>query len=137
MILTTFDDSDLVFEAISAGACSYLLKDAPIPEIADAVRAAAKGQSRMPASIAQKVLDEFRRLRPSRAGSPLENADVLNERERQVLALIAAGKSNLEIATALSLAEGTVKNYVSRVLEKLHAKNRTELAIKASGLRRD
>jgi DNA-binding NarL/FixJ family response regulator len=137
IILTTFDTDDLVFEAIGAGACSYLLKETPIPEIADAVRAAARGESRMSSSIARKVLGEFRRLRPARATGAAEAIETLNDREQQVLDLIAHGKSNSEIADAMSLAEGTVKNYVSRILDKLHAKNRTELAMKAAGHRRD
>lgn len=136
VILTTFDSDDHVFEAINAGAYSYLLKDAAIVDIADAVRAVARGESRMSPSIACKVLDEFRRLRPGKLNETSQGFETLNERERQVLDLIVDGKSNLEIAGAMSLAEGTVKNYVSRILDKLHAKNRIELALKATGFRR-
>jgi DNA-binding NarL/FixJ family response regulator len=134
IVLTTFDTDELVFEAISAGASAYLLKDSTEAEILETVRAVHQGQSRISSGIARKILDEFRRQRPSEVQAPDEAAaadDPLTQREEKVLALIVKGKSNREIADCVFLAEGTVKNYVSRIMEKLHVGSRTELAIKA------
>jgi DNA-binding NarL/FixJ family response regulator len=134
IVLTTFDTDDLVFEAISAGAHAYLLKDSSEAEILDTIRAVHSGQSRLSPKIAAKVMDEFRRQRPSDVEVPDENGPIdeeLTDREEKVLALVAKGKSNREIADTVFLAEGTVKNYVSKILEKLHVESRTELAVKA------
>lgn len=134
IVLTTFDTDELVFEAISGGASAYLLKDSTEVEILETVRAVHQGQSRISSGIARKILDEFRRQRPSGVETPDEAAlpnEALTEREEKVLALVAKGKSNREIADGVFLAEGTVKNYVSRIMEKLHVDSRTELAIKA------
>ena len=132
VMLTTFDSDDLVFQAILAGAIGYLLKDAEESEILATVRDAAKGQTRMSPLIARRVLDDFRRLKRARPSASPDIADEpLTERESVVLDLIGAGKSNRDIGIALGLAEGTVKNHVSNILSKLHARSRTELAIKA------
>jgi DNA-binding NarL/FixJ family response regulator len=133
VVLTTFDTDEKVFAAISAGASGYLLKDAAIDEIAEAIHAVMRNEPRLSPEIARKIMGEFRRLRPhpdtvSSASAP---HDALTERENVILDLIARGRSNAEIATTLGLAEGTVKNYVSRILEKVHVKNRTELATRA------
>ena len=140
IILTTYDTDDLIFDAICAGAQAYLLKDAEEEEILDTIRVVSRGQSRLAPNVARKLLDEFRRVRrPSR---PMEAADessaeALTDRENDILQLIVAGKGNKEIASQLKLAEGTVKNYVSRILEKLNARSRTELAVKALNRRLD
>jgi len=132
IILTTFDSDDLIFEAICAGAQAYLLKDAKEEEILDTIRAVSRGQSRLAPNVARKLLDEFRRVRRAvSADAPGEAEEALTERENDILQLIVAGKVNKEIAAKLKLAEGTVKNYVSRILEKLNARSRTELAVKA------
>lgn len=132
IILTTFDSDDLIFEAICAGAQAYLLKDAEEDEILDTIRAVSRGQSRLAPNVARKLLDEFRRVRRAvPAEAPGEAEEALTERENDILQLIVAGKVNKEIAAKLKLAEGTVKNYVSRILEKLNARSRTELAVKA------
>lgn len=129
VVLTTFDADDKVFAAISAGASGYLLKDAAIEEIVEAVRAVMRNEPRLSPEIARKILGEFRRLLPQADTSAAAvSHDALTERENAILDLIARGRSNSEIAAALGLAEGTVKNYVSRILEKVHVKNRTELA---------
>jgi DNA-binding NarL/FixJ family response regulator len=131
--LSTFDTDDLVFEAISAGAQAYLLKDTSENDILDTIRAVKRGESRLSPHIARKVFDEFRRARPQ-APTRLEGDPVdepLTEREEAILALVAKGRSNREIADTVCLAEGTVKNYVSRIMEKLHVQTRTELAVKA------
>ena len=139
LVLTTFDADELVFDAIRAGAQAYLLKDAPEAEVLDTIRAVHRGESRLSPNIARKVMEQFRLL-PARAGAagpaPTKDdepasLDALTAREERILALIAEGKSNKEIARTVFLAEGTVKNYVSRIMEKLHARTRTELAVKA------
>lgn len=130
IMLTTFDADELVFEAVSAGAQGYLLKDAEEAEILSAIRAVARGEPRLSPSIAAKILGEFRRVRtPSK--SALEDEEPLTDREKDVLNLVAAGKGNREIAREMGLAEGTVKNHVSTILAKLHLRSRTELAIRA------
>lgn len=140
IVLTTFDTDELVFEAISAGAHAYLLKDSSEAEILETIRAVHAGQSRLSPGIAKKVFDEFRRQRPSGLAEADDDGggvnDALTAREEKVLALVAKGKSNREISDAVFLAEGTVKNYVSKIMEKLHVSSRTELAIKALKRRR-
>ena len=137
LVLTTLDDDETVFEAVRAGAHAYLLKDAAENELLETIRALKRGESRLTPQIARKVMDQFRRLaqtgqsessRAEPASAPLA-AEALNEKEAKVLELIAEGMSNRQIGAALFLAEGTVKNYVSRIMEKLHANTRTELAL--------
>jgi len=132
VVLTTFETDELVFEAISAGAHAYLLKDANEAEILETIHAVYDGQSRLSQKIAGKVMGELRRQRPYNLDeddtTPSED---LTQREEKVLALVAEGKSNRYIAGAVFLAEGTVKNYVSRIMEKLNVTSRTELAVKA------
>jgi DNA-binding NarL/FixJ family response regulator len=134
VVLTTFDTDELVFEAIRAGAQAYLLKDAPESEVLETIRAVHRGESRLSPNIARKVMEQFRLLPagapPARDGGAA-SLDALTAREERILALIAEGKGNREIARTVFLAEGTVKNYVSRIMEKLHARTRTELAVKA------
>ena len=152
LVLTTLDAEETVFEAVRAGAHAYLLKDASEEEVLETVRAVHRGESRLTPQIARKVMDQFRRLAaplgaPSlglSAGAPQEPQKVpgtaqarsaacateaLSDKEERILSLIAEGKSNKQIAAAVFLAEGTVKNYVSRIMEKLHANTRTELAV--------
>jgi DNA-binding NarL/FixJ family response regulator len=137
LVLTTLDDDETVFEAVRAGAHAYLLKDAAENELLETIRALKHGESRLTPQIARKVMDQFRRLaqsghsesvRAELAASP-PTAEALNEKEEKVLELIAEGMSNRQIGGALFLAEGTVKNYVSRIMDKLHANTRTELAV--------
>ncbi|HSS19701.1 MAG TPA: response regulator transcription factor [Pyrinomonadaceae bacterium] len=136
IVLTTFDDDEMVFDGLRAGAVGYLLKDAPSEKIAEAIRVAARGETFLQPSIAAKVVAEFARLtrktvRPSESG-----IDPLSERELEILRLIAHGASNREIAGKLFLAEGTVKNHVTSILGKLDVRDRTQAAVKAkdSGL---
>ena len=157
IILTTFDYEDYVFEAIKAGAVSYLLKDTPAADLAETIRRVHAGESFIAPKVATKLLMEFARrgtLRPaeaaetpdaaapdgtatagtaerdrSGAGRPVAGAESdLSQREIEVLRLLAQGESNREIGDRLALAEGTVKNYVSNILMKLHAANRTQAA---------
>lgn len=133
--LSTFDTDDLVFEAISAGAQAYLLKDSSQDEILETIRAVKHGQSRLAPSIARRFFEEFRRTRSPFAATrgAEEPAEPLTDREEEILALIAKGRGNREIAETVSLAEGTVKNYVSRMMEKFRVQTRTELALAALG----
>lgn len=134
IVLTTFDDDDEVFDALRAGAAGYLLKDVSSEKLAEAIRVAASGESFLQPSIASKVLAELNR-RPARPTSG-ERALVepLTERELEILRHLARGASNREIAQRVYLAEGTVKNYVSSILGKLGAPDRTAAALKARDL---
>jgi DNA-binding NarL/FixJ family response regulator len=131
IVLTTFDQDEMVYEAILAGADAYLLKEAREAEIVEAIRAAARGEPRLSPSVAAKILGEFRRVKGAERTGPVLAEDLLTERERDVLAGVASGKANRDIARELSLAEGTVKNHVSTILSKLHLRSRTELAVRA------
>jgi DNA-binding NarL/FixJ family response regulator len=182
VVLSTYDDDELVFEAIRAGAQAYLLKDASEAEVLDTIRAVHRGESRLSPCIARKVLEQFRSFaaqgasRPLPGGSPGGAVNVaaaaarlgstaspagpaaqpawaslyasapggasrglaeeaLTDKETRVLDLIAQGLSNKQIAAAVFLAEGTVKNYVSRIMDKLHAGSRIELAVRAAARR--
>jgi len=142
LVLTTLEADQTVFDAVRAGALGYLLKDATEREVVDTVRAVHRGESRMTPQIARKVLDQFRRLaelapRPEYAEPQADDLLAeLSEKETKVLQLIAEGKTNKQIAGMLFLAEGTVKNYVSRIMERLQAGSRTELAVMALRQRR-
>jgi DNA-binding NarL/FixJ family response regulator len=153
LVLTTLDDDETVFEAVRAGAHAYLLKDAAEDELLETIRALRRGESRLTPQIARKVMDQFSRLARSAAGplaAPAGHsaeyasaphaaafvAEALNDKEQKILELIAEGMSNRQIAQTLFLAEGTIKNYVSRIMEKLHANTRTELAILSRRQRR-
>jgi len=135
IILTTFDDDDNVFEGLRAGAVGYLLKDAPSEKLAEAIRLAARGESFLQPSVAAKVVAEFARLSgDTRAHTP-PLIEPLSEREHEILALIANGASNREIAKRLFLAEGTVKNHITNILGKLGVRDRTQAALKAREMR--
>ncbi|MCM5681928.1 response regulator transcription factor [Schlegelella sp. S2-27] len=143
VVLTTMETEQTVFDAVRAGALAYLLKDATEAEVLETVRAAHRGESHLTPQIARKVLEQFRRL-ADMAPEPEYRADddqvdllaSLNDKETSVLQLIAEGKSNKQIAAMLFLAEGTVKNYVSRIMDRLQANSRTELAVMALRQRR-
>jgi DNA-binding NarL/FixJ family response regulator len=128
LVLTTFDDDDLVLRALRAGARGYLLKDVTLEQLTGAVRTLADGGTLVQPSITDQLLRAVR----SGAAEPEEDDRVpvqdLTERELEVLRLVAAGYSNREIAHGMFLAEGTVKNHVSSILDKLHAANRTQAA---------
>jgi DNA-binding NarL/FixJ family response regulator len=144
LVLTTLNDDETVFEAVRAGAHGYLLKDVTEQELLDTIRALRRGESRLTPQIARKVMDQFRRLAESSEYVPDANAaqkrdtstETLNDKEEKILRLITEGMSNRQIANTLFLAEGTVKNYVSRIMEKLHANTRTALAVISAKQRR-
>jgi DNA-binding NarL/FixJ family response regulator len=128
LVLTTLDDDETVFEAVRAGAQAYLLKDASEEELLETIRALRRGESRLTPQIARKVMDQFRHLARAR-----NSTEELTDKEERVLRQITDGSSNRQIAQAMALAEGTVKNYVSRIMSKLHANTRTELAVRMHG----
>ena len=135
IILTTFDDDEYVFEGLRAGAVGYLLKDVPSEQLAEAIRAAARGEAFIQPSVARKVVAEFARLTERehrRREQPL--AEPLSARELEVLALVAEGLSNREIGERLFITPGTVKNHVSNVLAKLGVRDRTQAILRAQEL---
>jgi DNA-binding NarL/FixJ family response regulator len=136
IVLTTFDEDELVFDGVRAGAVGYLLKDAPSEKLAEAIRVAARGETFLQPSVAAKVVAEFARLSRKTVATANPVIESLSEREIEILRLIAKGASNREIASTLFLAEGTVKNHVTNILGKLEARDRTQAALKArdSGL---
>jgi DNA-binding NarL/FixJ family response regulator len=134
LALTTFDDDEDVFAALRAGAVGYLLKDVSGDRLVEALLAAARGESVLQPSVAARVVARFAQL-PDEAPPRAQPLVVpLSERELGVLRLLAEGGSNREIAGALFLAEGTVKNHVTNVLAKLGARDRTQAALRARAL---
>jgi len=134
IILTTFDDDAYVFDGLRAGALGYLLKDVSGHELADAIRKVAGGGALIEPSVARKVLAEFARLAEPARPANEQLPEPLSERELEILRLLAAGANNRQIASQLFLAEGTVKNYVSTILDKLGVEERTQAALRAREL---
>lgn len=133
--LTTFDDDEYVFEGLRAGAVGYLLKDAPSEKLCEAIRAAARGESFLQPSVAAKVVAEFARLSEQSKRPAATLAEPLSVRELEILCRVSKGDSNREIAAALFITEGTVKNHVTNILSKLDVRDRTQAALKARELR--
>jgi DNA-binding NarL/FixJ family response regulator len=135
LILTTFDLDDYVYEALRAGASGFLLKDASARELADAVRLVAAGDALLAPGVTRRLIAEFARMGAPR-GPSRKQLDGLTERESEVLALVARGMSNGEIAGHLVVAEQTIKTHVSRILMKLGLRDRTQAVVTAyeSGL---
>ena len=134
LALTTFDDDEDVFAALRAGAAGYLLKDVSSDRLVEAVLSAARGESVLQPSVAAKVVARFAQLDDAPRSRPQPLVVPLSDRELDVLRLLADGRSNREIAAALFLAEGTVKNHVTNVLGKLGARDRTQAALRARAL---
>jgi DNA-binding NarL/FixJ family response regulator len=134
IMLTTFDDDDLVFDGLRAGATGYLLKDVSSEKLFEAIRAAAKGEYFLLPSITAKVIAEFSRLPRAVNHRQSELAESLSPRELEILRLVATGVSNKEIADRLVISEGTVKNHLSSILSKLSVKDRLQAVIKAREL---
>jgi len=130
LVLTTYADDQWVLDAIRAGASGYQLKDTRREQLIDAIKGTVEGRSFLDPAIAGKVMQQAAVTQPS---SPAEQTVVepLTEREADVLALLADGRSNLEIARRLHLAPGTVRNYVSAILQKLGVSDRTQAAVEA------
>jgi DNA-binding NarL/FixJ family response regulator len=134
IILTTFDDETYIFDGLRAGALGYLLKDVSGQELADAIRQVAQGGALIQPSVARKVLAEFSRLPPSQPSSSMTLLEPLTSREKEILSWITKGLTNKEIALRLNLTEGTVKNYISVIYQKLNVQDRTQAALKAREL---
>ena len=135
IVLTTFDDDDTIFDGLRAGAVGYLLKDVPSAKLVEAIRAAARGESFLQPSVAAKVVAEFSRMSGLKTTDPQQElVEPLSEREMEILGVLATGASNREIANALFITEGTVKNHVTNILGKLGVRDRTQAALKAKEL---
>ncbi len=132
LILTTFDDDAAVLEGMRAGAKGYLLKDVSLQHLTEAIRALAEGRTMITPALTERVLRGLRGLGNDPGG--FESPEGLTERETEILRMMAGGYSNKEIATALDVAEGTVKNHVSSVLSKLGVRDRTRAVLKAIDL---
>ena len=134
IILTTFDDDVYVFEGLRAGAQGYLLKAISGEELAHAIRTVAAGGALIDPAVTRKVVAEFARLAPPARAADAGLAEPLAEREVEILRLVAQGLSNREIAQRLFLAEGTVKNYVTAILQKIGVRDRTQAALRGREL---
>jgi DNA-binding NarL/FixJ family response regulator len=134
LALTTFDDDEDVFAALRAGAVGYLLKDVSGDRLVEALLAAARGESVLQPSVAARVVARFAELPDDAPPRPQPLVVPLSDRELEVLRLLADGGSNREIAAAMFLAEGTVKNHVTNVLAKLGARDRTQAALRGRSL---
>jgi DNA-binding NarL/FixJ family response regulator len=125
LVLTTYDADEWVFDAIRSGAAGYVLKDTPAEDLVAAIRAVAAGKTPVDPKVAGRLFAQITRTAPVDA-APLAE---LSPRERDVLALLARGLSNADIAGRIHLSEGTVRNYVSTILGKLGVTDRTQAAI--------
>jgi DNA-binding NarL/FixJ family response regulator len=135
IMLTTFDLDEYVYDALGAGASGFLLKDVTAETLFDAVRVVAAGDALLAPGVTRRLVSEFARLRPTLPARPDAIAE-LTPRETEVLRLVAEGLSNGEIAKRLVVSDETVKTHVSRVLTKLHLRDRTQAVVVAyeSGL---
>jgi DNA-binding NarL/FixJ family response regulator len=135
VVLTTFDVDDYVLDAIRAGASGFLTKDAPPDDLVAAVRVVARGDALLAPSVTRRLIERLAAAPEPAAASPSALAE-LTQREREVLVEVARGRSNQEIASALVIAEQTVKTHVSRVLGKLGLRDRAQAVVAAyeSGL---
>jgi DNA-binding NarL/FixJ family response regulator len=129
IILTTFDDDQLVLAGLKAGARGYLLKDVSLEQLVEAVKTVAAGGSLVAPMVTQRLLAGVGRMHNQ--FTSLDRPDPLTERETEILRLMAGGYSNKEIANSLGVAEGTVKNHVSNILSKLGVRDRTRAVLKA------
>jgi DNA-binding NarL/FixJ family response regulator len=129
IILTTFDDDELLLAGIQAGARGYLLKDVSLADLVNAIKTVAEGGSIVKPAVTQRLLKGLEKLHNE--FSSLDRPDPLTERETEILRLMAGGYSNKEIANSLGVAEGTVKNHVSNILSKMGVRDRTRAVLKA------
>ncbi len=136
LVLTTFDLDEYVFEALRAGASGFLLKDTRPADLLEAVRIVAGGEALLSPQVTRRVIAEFATRPGSSAPGATEALAALTEREQEVLAQVGRGLSNTEIAEALFVSPATAKTHVSRVMTKLHARDRAQLVVIAyeSGL---
>jgi DNA-binding NarL/FixJ family response regulator len=128
LILTTFDHDEYVYEALRSGASGFLLKSAPPRELAGAIRTVAAGEALLAPEITRRMIEEYVR-RPRPGAGPPPGLQTLTPRELEVLGLIAQGRSNAEIGGVLFLGEPTVKTHVTRILSKLHLRDRVQAVV--------
>lgn len=142
VILTTFDDIELIREGLQAGALGYLLKDVTSEQLASTIRAAAHGEALLQPEIASKIFHTLLSAPPAKTPAPVDGTsnnlagsmayvESLTEREREILTLVARGASNRQISETLFITEGTVKNHMSNILSKLGLRDRTQAALYA------
>ena len=139
VVLTTFDDDESVFAALRAGASGFLVKDVEPPDLLQAVRVVARGDALLSPSVTRAVIAQFTSRSPGRTAAPATAPSrpappglaALTDREREVVCLVAAGLSNEEIATKLTVSPLTVKTHVSRAMTKLYARDRAQLVVLA------
>lgn len=130
LVLTTFDVDEYVFQALRAGAAGFLLKDAPRGQLVSAIRQAAVGDALLAPAITRRLIERFVRPAPGSSGLR-ERIAALSDREREVLAQLAQGKSNAEIARTLFIGDATVKTHIARMLAKLGARDRIQAIVMA------
>ena len=128
LVLTTYDADELVFAALRAGAAGFLLKSASPEEFAEAVRTVAAGEGIVATAVTRRLVEEFARTAPASVPAAPE-LGLLTDREREVLVLMAQGRSNAEIAELMRIASATVKTHVVHVLEKLNLRDRVQATI--------
>lgn len=131
LMLTTFSDSELIFEALEQGASGYLLKDMETDAIAQAILTVHSGGVVLPQDITAQIIEELKKTKVAVECNPPEQLKQLTEREVDVLRAIGLGLNNKEIAEKLFITEGTVKNHVSNLISKLELRDRTQAAIYA------
>ncbi|AFY78376.1 response regulator containing a CheY-like receiver domain and an HTH DNA-binding domain [Pleurocapsa sp. PCC 7327] len=132
LVLTTFNDTQYVSEALRFGAKGYLLKDTPAEELAKAIRSIHQGYTQFGPGILERAIAQVSAIESEKPKDPPPELLELTAREREVLRLIAAGASNREIAQALFLSEGTVRNHISHILARLNVRDRTQAALVAN-----
>jgi DNA-binding NarL/FixJ family response regulator len=125
LVLSTFDEDEYIHRALRAGALGYILKNTPSNQIVDAIRALHRGLSQLGPTIAPKVFAQLNPTLPTQS----TKQNLLSRRELEVLALLGQGRTNQEIAQALFLSEGTVRNHISRILSQLGLHDRTQAAL--------
>jgi DNA-binding NarL/FixJ family response regulator len=128
--LTMYQDEKHILMAIKAGASGYIIKDAKIEEVVEAIRRAYRGESLLDPVVSRKILNEFTSMKTS-LQKDKKSFDDLTSRENQILKLIAEGKANKEIAYELTVSEKTIKNHITNIFRKMHVNARTEAAVKA------
>jgi len=129
IILTTFHDDAYIFASLREGAHGYLLKDAPPETIIQSIRAVYEGGAMIQPEIASRVIRQFNRIQETKPEFLLGQKESLTDREEEICRLVARGLNNREIAAELFLSDGTVKNHITRILDKLDLRDRTQLAI--------
>ena len=129
IILTTFNDDEYIFEALKYGASGYLLKDATIDKIVEAIIEVHKGGVLIHPTVAKKVTDRFSQMTKANVDVFDERVGLLTDRELDICKLVGEGKNNKEIGKELFLSQGTVKNHITNILGKLELRDRTQLAI--------